>query len=122
MPRDINQVILEGNLGADPVVRIPASGKGKLVAVPLYTKFTKQNGTEIQVISQRHNLIFFGPAAEAAAEYKKGMRLHLEGRLNTRKYEDPDTKLDKYITEVVVSKANIVMRNAAGVMPAAVNS
>jgi len=122
MPRDINKVILEGNLGADPVVRITPDGKSKVVSVPLYTSYGKKVGNEHEIRSERHNLVFFGAAAEAASQYRKGMRLHIdEARNHTRRYEDPETKLFKYITEVVVNKAMIVMRAPQSGTPATAN-
>lgn len=107
---DINKVILEGNLGSDPVIRISPDKKKAMATAALYTSYSKRVGSQYELHSDRHNLVLFDDNAEAARNFTKGTRLKVEGRLQTRKYADRETGLDKYITEVVVSDVKIVMR------------
>jgi len=112
MRKDINKVLLEGNLGKDPVVRTSPGQDTILATVSLCTNYTKKVGQDkYEKLPTWHILVFYGEQAVTARDkLKKGMRLSIEGRNTTRKYTDPVTQLDKYITEVVVNKLTIVER------------
>lgn len=112
MSKDENKVILEGRLGADPVVRVPPQGSDEVASASLYTNYSVRHGNEWETKSERHNLVFYGIAATKAREYKKGARLRIEGRLRTRRYKERDTQFDRFITEVVVHSAMFVARCA----------
>jgi len=112
--QDVNKVLLEGNLGNDPVFRSPPDGGTPIATASLYTSYSRKGlNNQWETTKERHNLVFFGQLAITARDqYHKGQRLSLEGRLRTRKYEDRTTQLDKYITEVVVNKVVRVDLNA----------
>ncbi len=104
MARGVNKVILIGNLGADPEVRYSASGSA-ITNARLATSDQwkdKQTG-EQQERTEWHRVVFFGRLAEIAGEYlKKGSKVFVEGRLQTRKWQGQDGQ-DRYTTEVVVN-------------------
>lgn len=105
MARGVNKVILIGNLGRDPEVRYMPSG-GAVANLSLATSDTwkdKQTG-EQQERTEWHNLVFYGRLAEIAGEYlKKGSKVFVEGRLQTRKWQDKNSGQDRYSTEIIVS-------------------
>jgi single-strand DNA-binding protein len=105
MAKGINKVILIGNLGRDPEVRYMPSGAA-VANLALATSDTwrdKQTG-EQQERTEWHNLVFYGRLAEITGEYlKKGSKIYVEGRLQTRKWQDKNTGGDRYTTEIVVN-------------------
>ena len=104
MARGVNKVILVGNLGADPEVRYAASGSAVTNARLATTDQWKDRQTgEQQERTEWHRLVFFSRLAEIAGEYlKKGSKVYVEGRLQTRKWQGQDGQ-DRYTTEVVVN-------------------
>lgn len=110
MAKDVNKVILAGRLGNDPQLRGNAQN-GAMASASLYTKAVWKDRTshETKEKSERHNIVFFNGQAEYASKHlRKGSRIFVEGRLQTRKYQDANTKLDKYVTEVVVSDVSLL--------------
>jgi len=109
MARGINKVILIGNLGADPDVRYTASGAA-VSNVNLATTETwrdRESG-EQQEKTEWHRVVFFGRLAEIVAEYlKKGSQVYVEGRLQTRKWQDKEGN-DKYTTEIVANEMQML--------------
>lgn len=96
----INKVILIGNVGADPKVKVFDSG-GKAVNISLATteKYKDRNGQK-QEETQWHNVSFFGKTAGVVEEYvKKGDRLYIEGKVTYRKYTDKEGT-ERYITDI----------------------
>lgn len=104
MARGINKAIVVGNLGRDPEVRYSANGNA-IANVTLATTDSwkdKQSG-ERQEKTEWHRVVFFGRLAEIAGEYlKKGSQVYVEGRLQTRKWEDRDGN-ERYTTEIVAA-------------------
>ena len=104
MARGINKAIVVGNLGRDPEVRYSANGNA-IANVTLATTDSwkdKQSG-ERQEKTEWHRVVFFGRLAEVAGEYlKKGSQVYVEGRLQTRKWEDRDGN-ERYTTEIVAT-------------------
>ncbi|MFO7858903.1 MAG: single-stranded DNA-binding protein [Ectothiorhodospiraceae bacterium] len=102
MARGVNKVILIGNLGADPEVRYSPSGAA-VTNLRLATTDSwrdKQTG-EQQERTEWHRVVYFGKLAEIAGEYlRKGSKVYVEGRLQTRKWQGQDGQ-DRYTTEVV---------------------
>ncbi len=100
--RGVNKVILVGNVGKDPEVRY--SGNGSAIAnLTLATSdsWTDQSGQK-QEKTEWHRVVFFGKLAEVVEKYiKKGSKLYVEGKLQTRKWQGQDGQ-DKYTTEVVI--------------------
>lgn len=102
MARGINKVILIGNVGGDPEVRYMPNGNA-VTNITLATSDSwkdKQSG-QMQERTEWHRVSMFGKIAEVAGQYlRKGSKVYIEGRLQTREWEKDGVK--RYITEVVV--------------------
>jgi single-strand DNA-binding protein len=99
----VNKVIIIGNLGRDPETRYMPEG-GAITNISVATTETwKDKQGEKQEKTEWHRVAFFGKLAEIAGEYlKKGSQVYVEGRLQTRKWQDKDGA-DKYTTEIVAN-------------------
>jgi len=104
----VNKVILIGNLGRDPETRFMPDG-GAVTNVSIATTETwKDKNGEKQEKTEWHRVAFFGKLAEIAGEYlKKGSQVYVEGRLQTRKWQDKDGQ-DKYSTEIVADRMQML--------------
>ncbi len=115
MARGINKVILIGNLGQDPETRYMPSG-GAVTNLRLATNESwkdKQSG-EMKEKTEWHSVAMFGRLAEIAAEYlRKGSQVYVEGRLQTRKWQDRDGN-DRYTTEVVANEMQMLSGRGGG--------
>lgn len=97
----LNKVILIGNLGKDPETRYAPSGDA-ICNLTLATSETWKDKTtgERREATEWHRVVFFGRIAEVAAQYlRKGSQIYVEGRLQTRKWQDKDGQ-DRYTTEI----------------------
>ena len=116
MARGVNKVILVGNLGKDPEVRYAPNG-GAVANITLATSESWKDKTsgEKQERTEWHRVVFFGRLAEIAGEYlKKGQQIYVEGRLQTRKWQDKEGK-DRYTTEIVANEMQMLgSRGGAG--------
>jgi single-strand DNA-binding protein len=109
MARGVNKVILIGNLGKDPEVRYSPNG-GAVTNITLATSesWKDKNTGEKQEKTEWHRIVFFGKLAEIAGEYlKKGAQVYIEGRLQTRKWQDKEGK-DRYTTEIVAGEMQML--------------
>lgn len=100
----VNKVILIGNLGADPEVRYTPDGV-PVVNFNLATSesWTDRNSGEKQERTEWHRLVLWRKLAEIAGQYlKKGSKIFVEGKLQTRSWEDQSGQ-KRYTTEVVVN-------------------
>lgn len=98
----VNKVILVGNLGRDPEVRSTPSGQ-QVATFSLATsrKWKDRDGNR-QEQTEWHNVVCWGRQAEVAGQYlKKGRQLFVEGRLQTRSWDDKQSGEKKYRTEVI---------------------
>jgi single-strand DNA-binding protein len=106
MAGSVNKVILVGNLGADPEIRRLNSGD-PVVNFRIATSETwrDKNSGERKEKTEWHNIVVFNDQlAKVAEQYlKKGMKVYVEGQLQTRKWQDQSGQ-DKYTTEVVLQK------------------
>ncbi|WP_374515461.1 single-stranded DNA-binding protein [Niveibacterium sp.] len=97
----VNKVILVGNLGADPETRYAPSGDA-ICNIRIATTDTwrdKATG-EKKEATEWHRVVFFSKLAEIAGQYlKKGSSVYIEGRLQTRKWQDKEGR-DQYTTEI----------------------
>ncbi|CAA9889714.1 Single-stranded DNA-binding protein [Candidatus Methylobacter favarea] len=111
----LNKVILIGNLGTDPEVRYLPSG-GAVTTVNLATSRRwkdKQTG-EKKEASEWHRVVFFNRLAEVAGEYlKKGAQVYVEGRIQTRKWQD-NSGQDKYSTEILADEMHMLGKRDGG--------
>lgn len=103
MSRGVNKVILIGNIGSDPEVKYTASG----VAVANFSLATSESWTDKgsgqrQERTEWHRLVLWRKLAEIAGQYlKKGSKIYVEGKLQTRSWDDPSGQ-KRYMTEIVV--------------------
>jgi len=100
----VNKAILIGNLGKDPELRYTPSGQA-VASFPLATseRFKDKEGNW-QERTDWHNVVVWGRQGETVKEYlKKGRSAYVEGRIQTRSYEDRDGN-KKYVTEIVASR------------------
>lgn len=102
MARGINKVILIGNLGQDPDTRFTASGSA-VTNLNLATDESYKDKQTGQMVpkTEWHRIVLFNRLAEIAKEYlRKGSKVYIEGRLQTRKWQDQQGQ-DRYTTEIV---------------------
>jgi single-strand DNA-binding protein len=108
--RGVNKAILIGNLGKDPEMRYLPSGQA-VVKFSLATnaKRKDKNG-QVQDITDWHNIVTFGKTAEVCNQYlKKGSPIYVEGRIQTRSYDDRDGN-KKWITEIIAQTIQMLGR------------
>lgn len=114
----LNKVILIGNLGRDPETRYAPSGDA-ICNVTIATTETwkdKQSG-EKKEQTEWHRVVFFGRLAEIAAQYlRKGSQVYVEGRLQTRKWQDKDGQ-DRYTTEIRADEMKMLGSRTGGDAP-----
>ena len=102
--RGINKVILIGNLGRDPETRYTPSNMAVTnITLATSESWKDKNTGEQQERTEWHRVVFFNRLAEIAGEYlRKGSKVYIEGRLQTRKWQDQSGQ-DRYTTEIVAS-------------------
>jgi single-strand DNA-binding protein len=103
MARGVNKVILIGNLGQDPDVRFTPNGNA-VANLNLATdeSYKDKNSGQMVPKTEWHRVVIFGKVAEVAGQYlKKGSKVYIEGKLQTRKWQNKEGQ-DQYTTEVVV--------------------
>ena len=112
MARGLNKVMLIGNLGADPEIKYSASGT-PIANFNIATSDNRKNKDgEWEDRTEWHKVVMFGRQAEVCKDYlKKGSKIFVEGRLQTRSWDDQSGQ-KKYLTEVVGN--NMVMLDPRG--------
>ena len=110
----LNKVLLIGHLGADPESRFTTSGS----AVTNFNLATNESWRSAEGDTKEktewHRVVLFGKMAETAAEYmKKGQLVFIEGRLQTRSWEDKD-KVKRYTTEILCDNFTMLGRKGEG--------
>lgn len=113
MAKSLNKAMLIGNLGKDPELRYTGSG----VAVATFSLATNESWKDqdgnTQERTEWHNIVAWKKLAEICGEWlKKGKKIYVEGRIQTRSYDDKNTGAKKYITEIVAE--NIIMLDGKG--------
>ena len=110
--KGMNSVILVGNLGGDPEMKVVGEGlKMTRVAVATTEVFRLKNG-ELCSQTEWHTVTFWRVLAELAVKYlRKGSLVYVEGRLRTRSYEDAGG-LKRHVTEVVANKLVMLDRRS----------
>lgn len=110
MAKSVNKVILLGNVGKDPEIR--STGGGTMVAnfSIATTERTKDPQGNWSDKTEWHSLVAFGKTAEIIRDYvKKGHKLFIEGRLQTRNWDDKDHPGRKvYRTEIIVNDLSLL--------------
>lgn len=111
----VNKVILIGRLGKDPETRYMTSGEAVTNATLATSENYKDKSGEKQERTEWHNLVFYRRLAEVAGEYlRKGSQVYIEGKIQTRKWQDKEGK-DRYTTEIIVNEMQMLGGKAEGV-------
>lgn len=110
----VNKVIIVGRLGADPELKTLSAGNSVArLSVATSENWTDKNGQK-QERTEWHRISVWGKQAENCAKYlAKGRMVYVEGRLQTRKYEDQQGQT-KYSTEIVASTVQFLSSGAGG--------
>jgi single-strand DNA-binding protein len=114
MARGVNKVILIGNLGKDPEVRYSDNGAAfaNITVATSESWKDKTTGENVEK-TEWHRVVFYQRLAEIAGEYlRKGSKVYLEGRLQTRKWQDKNNGQDRYTTEIIAD--NMQMLDSKG--------
>ncbi len=109
MARGLNKVMLIGHLGADPEVRVLPNGS-PVASFSIATNeyYRDQNG-ELKERTEWHNIVAYGKLAEICRQYlKKGKQVYIEGRLQTRNWEDKETGKKNYRTEIICAEMQML--------------
>jgi single-strand DNA-binding protein len=115
MARGINKVILIGNLGRDPEVRYMPNGNAVAnITVATSESWKDKNTGENQEKTEWHRVVLFRRLGEIAGEYlKKGSQVYIEGKLQTRKWQDNNGQ-DRYTTEIVANEMQMLGGRGGG--------
>jgi len=115
MARGVNKVILIGNLGQDPEVKYMPNGNAVANITVATSESWKDKNTGEQVDkTEWHRVVFFRRLAEIVGEYlKKGSKVYVEGKLQTRKWQDQNGQ-DKYTTEIVANEMQMLDSRGGG--------
>lgn len=111
----INKVILIGNLGQDPDVRYMPNGNAVAnVSLATSESWKDKNTGETQERTEWHRVVFFQRLGEIVGEYcKKGSKIYVEGKLQTRKWQDKNGQ-DRYTTEIVADQMQMLDSRGSG--------
>ncbi len=115
MAKSVNKVILLGNVGKDPETR--STGGGTLVANFTLATSDRQKDAQgnWQERTEWHNLVAFTRLAEIVRDYvKKGSKLYIEGKIQTRSWDDKETGAKRYRTEIIVNDLSLLSGREEG--------
>jgi len=115
MARGVNKVILVGTLGNDPEVKYMPNG-GAVTNLPIATNeaWTDKNTGQKQERTEWHRIVAFRRLAEIMGEYlRKGSQVYIEGKLQTRKWQDQQGN-DRYTTEIVANEMQMLGGRTGG--------
>ena len=115
MARGVNKVILIGNLGQDPEVKYMPNGNAVANITVATSENWKDKNTGEQVDkTEWHRVVFFRRLAEIVGEYlKKGSKVYIEGKLQTRKWQDKNGK-DNWTTEIIANEMQMLDSRGGG--------
>lgn len=113
---DLNKVMLIGNVTKDPQVRTTPSGQNVAsFSVATNSRWKDKNTGELKEDTQFHNIVAWRKQADICAQYlHKGSKIYVEGRLQTRTWDDPQSGQKKYFTEVQLENMIMLDRKGAG--------
>ncbi len=110
----VNKAILIGRLGKDPETRYMTNGEAVTNVSLATSENYKDKSGEKQERTEWHNLVMYRRLAEIAGEYlKKGSLIYVEGRIQTRKWQDKEGK-DRYTTEIIVNEMKMLGSKSGG--------
>lgn len=115
MAKGVNKVLLLGNVGKDPEIRASQGG----MTIASFTLATadrqKDQGGQWTDKTEWHNLVAFGRTAEIVRDYvKKGSQLFIEGKIQTRSWDDKESGQKKYRTEILVNDMSLLGGKGGG--------
>lgn len=115
MARGVNKVIIIGNLGQDPEVRYNPQGTAMAtISVATSEQWKDKHTGEQQEKTEWHRVVAFRRLAEIMGEYlKKGSKVYIEGKLQTRKWQGQDGQ-DRYTTEIVAMNLQMLDSRGSG--------
>lgn len=103
MPRSLNKVTLLGHLGKDPELRYTASGITTSSFSLATSEQWKDDAGAKQERTEWHNIVAWRKLAEVCGQYlKKGSKVYVEGKIQTRSWDDKNTGQKRYTTEIVI--------------------
>jgi len=116
--RGVNKVILVGNLGQDPEVRYMPNGNAVTnISVATSESWKDKSTGADQERTEWHRVVMFRRLAEIAGEYlRKGSKVYIEGKLQTRKWQDQNGQ-DRYTTEIVADQMQMLDSRGGGTAP-----
>ena len=119
MAKGVNKVIIVGNLGQDPEVRYMPNGNAVANITVATSESWKDQQGQMQERTEWHRIVLYRRLAEIADEYlRKGSKVYLEGRLQTREWQDPQGQ-KRYTTEIIVNEMQMLdSRNTGTGAPA----
>jgi single-strand DNA-binding protein len=111
----LNKAILIGNLTRDPELKVIASGN-KVCTFSIATNRTYKDSNGVrQEKTDYHNIVVWGKTAENVATYmKKGSQVLVEGRMETRSWDDAATNTKKYRTEIIADTVQFGAKSSGG--------
>lgn len=111
----INKVILIGNLGNDPEVKYMSNGNAVAnITVATSESWKDKNTSEQKEKTEWHRIVLYRRLAEIAGEYlKKGAKVYVEGKLQTKQWEDKDGN-KRYTTEIIASNLQMLDSRGSG--------
>ena len=105
MARSLNKVMLIGNLGIDPELRHTASGVPVVNFRMATSRSWSKDGGQTEERTEWHNIVAWRRLAEICQQYlKKGSKVYIEGRIETRSWDDASTGQKRYMTEVIADQ------------------
>lgn len=115
MAKSVNKVILLGNVGKDPEIRATGSGMTVASFSLATTDRVKDQSGNFTDKTEWHNLVAFQRTAEIVRDYvKKGSKLYIEGKIQTRSWEDKTSHEKKYRTEIIVNDLSLLSGRGEG--------
>lgn len=116
---DLNKVMIIGRLGADPETRYMPSGKAVAnIRVATSEKWKDKQTGDVKDRTEWHSVVAYDKLAEIIAEYlAKGSQVYIEGKLQTRKWQDKEGK-DRYTTEIIAQQMQMLGSKPQGERPA----
>lgn len=112
MAKSVNKVILLGNVGKDPEVKFTSSGTAVANLSLATSEHYKDKQGQQQERTEWHHLVAYQRTAEVIRDYvKKGSKLYIEGRIQTRSWDDRDSGQKKYKTEIVIADLGLLSSN-----------
>ena len=109
MARGVNKVILVGNVGKDPEIRATQGGMSIASFALATTDRTKGQDGQWTDKTEWHNLVAFQRTAEIVRDYvKKGSQVYVEGKIQTRSWDDKESGQKKYKTEILVNDLQLL--------------